>query len=525
MIAIENLCLDLSGQPILRSVSLSIAPGEVTGLVGESGSGKSMTALAMMRLLPPGAQTSGRIDFDGRDILSLSEVALCDMRGNEIGMIFQEPMTALNPVQSIGAQVAETLTIHGQASRATAWARARECLDRVGLQDISAERFPHELSGGQRQRVCIAAAIALRPKLLIADEPSTALDVTTQAQILDLLKGLVDEDGMALLLITHDLGVIAQLAARVAVMKDGEIVEQGPTEEVLSARLHAYTRQLFAASTHQPARRSRPSGEVLLKAENVSQSYPGQRRGLLRRDPPVEAVKSVSFELCAGESLGLVGGSGCGKSTLARALMGLDRVTGGRITLAGQPVSPSMSPEARSAIQIVFQDPFGSFDPRWRVARLVAEPFHLSPHRRDLAHQRARVAEVLDAVQLSASDMEKYPHEFSGGQRQRIAIARALVLDPDILVLDEAVSALDVSVRAGILDLLAELQASRGLSFLFISHDLTVVRAITDRVLVMQAGEIVEEGKTAEVFAAPKAAYTRALIAAAPRLDRVAEAV
>ncbi|MEL6532811.1 MAG: ATP-binding cassette domain-containing protein, partial [Pseudomonadota bacterium] len=317
----------------VEDVSFQIGAGETVCVVGESGSGKSVSSLALMRLVEFGGGTiaGGALEFETKDRgrIDLSRTpgdVMRDIRGNEIGMIFQEPMTALNPVQSIGAQVAETLTIHGQASRATAWARARECLDRVGLQQISAERFPHELSGGQRQRVCIAAAIALRPKLLIADEPSTALDVTTQAQILDLLKGLVDEDGMALMLITHDLGVIAQVAARVAVMKDGEIVEQGPTEEVLRARRHAYTRQLFAASTHQPARRSRPSGEVLLKAENVSQSYPGQRRGLLRRDPPVEAVKSVSFELCAGESLGLVGGSGCGKSTLARALMGLDRV-------------------------------------------------------------------------------------------------------------------------------------------------------------------------------------------------------
>ena len=437
-------------------------------------------------------------------------------------MIFQEPMTALNPVQTIGDQVAETLTIHGKASGAEARRVARDRLDRVGLSHIALDRYPHELSGGQRQRVCIAAAIALHPRLLIADEPTTALDVTTQAQILDLLKNLVAEEGMSLLLITHDLAVVADMAARIAVMRTGEIVETGPTAQVLAERRHPYTRALFAASSHAPDRAALGAPEPLLAVENVLRTYPGPRQGF-RRGPPVEAVKSVSFELHKGESLGLVGESGCGKSTLTRAILGLDPVQGGDIRLFGRSIVPVMPPELRVGIQVVFQDPYGSFNPRWRVERLVAEPFHLLPDAPRGEDRRARVAEALRAVHLSPDDMAKYPHEFSGGQRQRIAIARALITRPRILVLDEAVSALDVSVRARILDLLAELQGEFGLSYLFISHDLTVVRAITDRVLVMQAGEIVEEGRTDAVFDAPAHPYTRQLLAAAPRIPDLTE--
>jgi peptide/nickel transport system ATP-binding protein len=522
MITLDRLSLAIHDTPILREVSLDIAPGEIFGLVGESGSGKSMTALALMGLLPQGARTSGAARLDGTDLLSLSEPQLCRLRGNQIGMIFQEPMTALNPVQSIGAQVAETLTIHGKARRSEALTIARDRLDRVGLSHIALERYPHELSGGQRQRVCIAAAIALGPRLLIADEPTTALDVTTQAQILDLLKGLVAEDGLSLLLITHDLAVVAQMADRIAVMQAGEIVETGPTDTVLAERRHPYTRALFAASSHAPDRHAQPAPEPLLAVENVVRSYPGPRRGF-HRGPPVAAVREVSFTLNKGESLGLVGESGCGKSTLTRAILGLDPVQGGDIRLFGQSIVPQMPQALRAGIQVVFQDPYGSFNPRWRVERLVAEPFHLLPDPPRGADRRARVAEALRAVRLLPDDMKKYPHEFSGGQRQRIAIARALITRPKILVLDEAVSALDVSVRARILDLLAELQGAFGLSYLFISHDLTVVRAITDRVLVMQAGQIVEQGPTAAVFDTPGHPYTRQLLAAAPRLPTLKE--
>jgi peptide/nickel transport system ATP-binding protein len=517
MIAIDRLSLDIHGSPILRDVSLDIAPGEVLGLVGESGSGKSMTALAVMGLLPQGARATGTIRLDGVDLLTQSEAQLCAIRGNRIGMIFQEPMTALNPVKTIGDQVAETLIIHGKANRAEAQRIARDRLDRVGLSQITRDRYPHELSGGQRQRVCIAAAIALNPRLLIADEPTTALDVTTQAQILALLQSLVADEGLSLLLITHDLAVVADMAKRIGVMQSGQIVDMGPTAHVLSERRHPYTAALFAASSHRPNRTINPTPEPLLRVDRVTRSYRAPRRGL-GRGPEVAAVNDVSFTLHKGESLGLVGESGCGKSTLTRAILGLDPVQGGDIQIFGQSIAPYMPPALRAGIQVVFQDPYGSFNPRWRVEKIVAEPFHLLANAPQGRARRDRVAEALSAVRLSPDDMMKYPHAFSGGQRQRIAIARALITRPKILVLDEAVSALDVSVRARILDLLAALQGELGLSYLFISHDLTVVRAITDRVLVMQAGKIVEQGPTATVFDAPQHPYTRQLITAAPRL-------
>jgi peptide/nickel transport system ATP-binding protein len=518
MIEVDRLSLDIHGIPILRDVSFAMQPGRTFGLVGESGSGKSMTALALMQLLPDGGRTSGTASLDGIDLLNRPEAEMCALRGNEIGMIFQEPMTALNPVRTIGDQVAETLRIHGAARRRDALEVARQKLDRVGLPQIALDRYPHELSGGQRQRVCIATAIALRPRLLIADEPTTALDVTTQAQILDLLRGLVTEEDMALLLITHDLAVVADMADHVAVMKAGEIVEQGSTQDVLSQQNHPYTRALFEASDHRPTRTRRHAGDPILTGTDIDRNYPGPRIGLFRRGDPVRAVNGVSLALNEGESLGLVGESGCGKSTLTRAILGLDPIQGGEIRALGNPISPQMPHELRAGIQVVFQDPYGSFNPRWTVERLVAEPYHLLSEKPSRADRRQQVADALQAVGLAVSDMDKYPHEFSGGQRQRIAIARALITQPKILVLDEAVSALDVRVRAQILDLLADLQNRMGLSYLFISHDLTVVRAITDRVMVMQAGQIVEQGPTTRVFDAPEHPYTQALLAAAPRL-------
>ncbi|WP_298908278.1 dipeptide ABC transporter ATP-binding protein [uncultured Aliiroseovarius sp.] len=516
MIKIQNLSLSIHETPILRDVDLSIAPGQVVGLVGESGSGKSMTALALMGLLPRGAEVSGRVMLDETDLSTLDEPALCDIRGRRISMIFQEPMTALNPVKTIGDQVAETLLIHTDTSKADALRIAAEKLSRVGLpQDrFPLDRYPHELSGGQRQRVCIAMAIALHPDLLIADEPTTALDVTTQAQILDLLKELVAEEGMGLLLITHDLAVVAGMADHVAVMRKGEIVEQGATETLFRTMSHPYTRQLLEASSHAPDGAARPSAAPLLQVKNAVRDYPLPRTRLFGPAPQFRAVDGVSFTLNTGESLGLVGESGCGKSTLSRAILGLEALQGGEILLNGTPITPDMDPARRAGLQVVFQDPYGSFNPRWTVEKLVAEPFHLLGKRPENWRDRARHA--LAEVGLPGEAMTRYPHEFSGGQRQRIAIARALILRPELILLDEAVSALDVSIRADILDLLADLQAKHGLAYLFISHDLGVVRNVTDRVLVMRAGQIVEEGETEAVFTHPQHDYTRNLINAAP---------
>ncbi|WP_068109431.1 ABC transporter ATP-binding protein [Tropicimonas marinistellae] len=517
MIALDGVSLGIGGQPILHNVSLRIDAGKVLGLVGESGSGKSMTALSVMRLLPEAATLTGQISLEGRDLTALSERQMCAVRGADVGMIFQEPMTALNPVQSIGDQVAETLLVHGAAGRAEAARIARERLTRVGMSPdrFPLDRFPHELSGGQRQRVCIALAIALRPKLLIADEPTTALDVTTQAKILELIRELVREEGMGCLLISHDLAVVAQMSDRIAVMKSGEVVEHGPTSDVLEQMQHPYTRALFEASRHQPNRTHERNGDPLLEVREAVRDYPLKRARLFGPRPSFRAVDGVSLTIQRGESLGLVGESGCGKSTLTRAILGLEPLQDGSILLDGKPVTPEMPADLRRRMQVVFQDPYGSFNPRHRVRRLLAEPFHLTGRPADM---EARLVEALESVGLAPSDLEKFPHEFSGGQRQRIAIARALVARPDLIVLDEAVSALDVSIRAQILDLLVELQARHGLTYLFISHDLTVVRAVTDRVLVMRAGRIVESGETEAVFAAPRNPYTQALLAAAPVL-------
>ncbi|PID36081.1 MAG: microcin ABC transporter ATP-binding protein [Rhodobacterales bacterium] len=518
MIETRNLSMTIHGIPVLHDVDLTIAPGKITGLVGESGSGKSMTALAIMGLAPRGAKISGEVLLDGEDLTQRSEKEYCDLRGNRIGMIFQEPMTALNPVQPIGKQVAETLLVHGKAGRAEAMEIAAQKLARVGLppEKVPLSRYPHELSGGQRQRVAIAMAIALHPELLIADEPTTALDVTTQAQILDLLRELVAEEGMSLLLITHDLAVVAQMADHVAVMQRGEIVEQAPTETLFCNMQHPYTRALLEASGHQPAGVDAPQKAPLLSVENAVREYRTARPTPFSPPGRFRAVNQVSFEIGSGESVGLVGESGCGKSTLTRALLGLEAVQSGRIRFRGEEMRPGVDPAVRAGIQVVFQDPYGSFNPRWQVGKLVSEPFHLLAQRP--ADWRDRVAQALEEVGISPDAINRYPHEFSGGQRQRIAIARALILRPDLIILDEAVSALDVSIRAQILDLLADLRARHHMAYLFISHDLSVVRRVTDRVLVMRAGEIVERGETEAVFTNPTHEYTQSLIEATPEI-------
>jgi peptide/nickel transport system ATP-binding protein len=525
---IENLNLSIYGTEILKDVALSAAKGEIIGVIGESGSGKSMTAFSVMNLLPTGAEVSGKIILDGQDLLSKSEPEMCAIRGNDIGMIFQEPMTALNPVKTIGAQVAETVLIHGNVNRAKANVIARDILNRVGLPagQFPLTRYPHELSGGQRQRVVIAMAIALRPKLLIADEPTTALDVTTQAQILDLLKQLVAEDGMCLMLITHDLGVVAEVADHIVIMKDGEVVESGETHPLFRNMKHPYTKALFAASSHVPEKGDERSAETpLLEVRNAIRDYTLPRKSVFGKPQNFRAVNDVSFVLHNGENLGLVGESGCGKSTLTRAILGLEALQGGEIRIHDIPVEAGthMSRDLRRKMQVVFQDPYGSFNPRHKVARLVAEPLHLLDDEPKGAERRSAVKRALAEVSMQASDADKYIHEFSGGQRQRIAIARALIIKPDLIILDEAVSALDVSIRAKILDLLADLSNRLNLSYLFISHDLSVVRSVTDRVMVMKSGEIVEHGETEAVFANPQHEYTKTLIAAAPSLQDALE--
>lgn len=526
LLKVENLSLSIYGTSILRRVSFSVTSGKILALIGESGSGKSMTAYSILKLLPKGSEIDGDITLVGKDIIAANEAEMCDLRGDEVGIIFQEPMTALNPVQTIGAQVAEAILVHTKVSKAEAFRRARETLNRVELPEdrFPLSRYPHELSGGQRQRVVIAMAIALQPKLLIADEPTTALDVTTQAEILTLLKRLVAEDGMGMILITHDLAVVSEVADDIVIMKSGEIVETGQPNHLFAQMKHPYTKALFSASGHVPDRgKSTISPDALLQVKSVSRDYALPRKNLFGPVEFFRAVNNVSFEIKRGESVGLVGESGCGKSTLTRAILGLEQVQAGEILLDGASVYAGRKPniDVRRKMQVVFQDPYSSFNPRHRVDRLITEPFHLMETSPTAAARQDAIAQALESVGLTYEDADKYIHEFSGGQRQRIAIARALIIKPELIILDEAVSALDVAIRAQILDLLAELSDRFGLSYLFISHDLSVVRSITDRVLVMKSGEIVEQGDTKTVFDTPKHDYTKTLIAAVPKLPHV----
>ena len=520
LLQVERLSLTLDGRPLLQDLSLTLQAGEVLGLVGASGSGKSLTALALMGLLPEGARLSGSLRLDGKDLLSLSEARWNALRGQRLGLVFQEPMSALNPLMSIGAQLAEALRLHRPMSRREAWEQARAALGRVGLgdDDAGARRHPHQLSGGQRQRVVIAIALAHQPHLLIADEPTTALDVTTQAQILALLTGLAREQGCALLLVTHDLALVAQAADRVAVLQQGRLVEQGEARALLSRPQHPATQALLAQAELPPARAAAATGgEPLLQVQDLSRDYT-LGGGLWRRPTIRRALDSVSLTVHRGERVGLVGESGSGKSTLLRAVLGLERPQAGRITLAGQPWGAGDERALRRRVQIVFQDPYGSLDPRWPAWRLVAEPLHLREQPPSPADARALAEHWLERVGLGAAVAERRAHQFSGGQRQRLALARALIIEPELLVLDEAVSALDAAVRAQILTLLDQLCREQGTATLFVSHDLAVMRAATDRLYVLQQGRIVESGATAQVLQAPQAAYTARLLADTPEL-------
>jgi microcin C transport system ATP-binding protein len=502
-------------------ISFDIAAGETVALVGESGSGKSVTALSIPRLLPyPAAHhPSGRILLEGRDLLAASEDEMRAVRGDDVTMVFQEPMTSLNPLHRVERQIGEILTLHRGLSARQARERTLELLRLVGIREPETrlDSFPHQLSGGQRQRVMIAMALANEPKLFIADEPTTALDVTVQAQILTLLADLKARSQMAMLFITHDLGIVRKVADRVCVMTKGRIVESGPVAEIFANPRHDYTRALLAAEPKGRAAPVPPEAPIVLEAGPIKVHFP-IRRGLLRKTVGhVKAVDGVSLDLREGETLGIVGESGSGKTTLGLALLRLTASAGPIVVLGRdiQGVAAKALRPLRREMQIVFQDPYGSLSPRLTVGQIVEEGLLVQEKRTSAEQRRATVAEALSEVGLDPASMDRYPHEFSGGQRQRIAIARAMVLGPKLVVLDEPTSALDMSVQAQIVTLLRRLQAERGLAYLFISHDLKVVRALANRVLVMQDGRIVEEGPTERIFEAPQQDYTRALIAAA----------
>jgi peptide/nickel transport system ATP-binding protein len=520
---------------VVDGLGFDLAAGETLCIAGESGSGKSMTALAVMRLLPePMARiAAGSVHFAGRDLATLSESAMRRVRGNEIGMIFQEPMTSLNPVLTIGRQISEAVLTHRDVSSAEARRVALEMLESVRIAEPARRmnQYPHELSGGMRQRVMIAMAIACNPKVLIADEPTTALDVTIQAQILSLIRDLQREHGTAVILITHDMGVVAEMADRVIVMNQGRMVEQGSTEAIFSAPREGYTKRLLAAvprlgamaGTERPIRAAAgkaPANTPVVQVDDLVVRFDIKGGVLQRRVRRVHAVEGVSFALARGETLALVGESGCGKSTTGKALMNLVPWTG-EISVAGRQTAGlsrrAMKPVRRD-IQMIFQDPYASLDPRMTVGELVAEPLviHGLASGSELAD---RVAWLFRRVGLTPEQQRRHPHEFSGGQRQRICIARALSLSPKVIVADESVSALDVSVQAQVLDLLQELQDELGLSYLFISHDMAVVEQISHRVAVMYLGRIVEIGSRAQVFENPRHPYTRQLLDAVPIAD------
>ncbi|WP_448559823.1 ABC transporter ATP-binding protein [Tistrella mobilis] len=528
LLDIQNLSVGLEhGPTVVEDASLSIARGRILAVVGESGSGKTVVSRAVLDLLPsPLIRRSGRILFDGRDITTLEGAARRKVRGGQIGMVFQEPMVSLNPALSVGAQLVEGLMLHEKIGRAEARERALAMLARIRIDDPARcfGAWPHEFSGGMRQRIMLASVMLLKPRLLIADEPTTALDTLVQREVLELMVELARENDTAILLVSHDLGLVARYADDVVVMRGGRVIERGPTAQILLDPQHDYTRNLLEAMP-RPRRLAPPArAEVpVVEARDLVVIHKGRRR-MLKRQPDKRAVDGVSFQVAPGETLALVGESGSGKTTIGRCLVGLTRPSGGQLTFRGTDLARATGAEARARrldCQMVFQDPFSSLDPRHGVGRIVAEPLrHVPGLAADEA--RRRVDEVLEEVGLGSAYAKRLPHELSGGQRQRVAIARAIVRRPAFVVADEAVSALDMTVQAQVLDLFGDLQQRHGFSCLFITHALSVVRRIAHRVAVMKDGRIVETAETEELFARPRHDYTRALLAAAPVLEPAA---
>lgn len=522
LLDVRNLTVSFShdGKSVaaVKGVTFSVEKGETVALVGESGSGKSVTALSTVALLPESARVEGSITYDGREMVGAPEARLRDIRGNDISFIFQEPMTSLNPLHTLERQIGESLKLHQGLTGDKARARIIDLLEKVGIRDAESRlsAYPHQLSGGQRQRVMIAMALANGPELLIADEPTTALDVTIQAQILELLMELKETEGMSLLFITHDLGIVRRFADRVCVMKGGEIVETGPTATIFADPQHPYTRKLLAAEPSGLPDPVPEGSQEVVSCDGLRVWFPITAGFLRRTVGHVKAVNDASLSVRQGETLGIVGESGSGKTTLALALMRLVS-SDGPIVFQGRNIQGLRTRELRPLrrdMQIVFQDPFGSLSPRMNIGEIVAEG--LGVHGTEGGRKkRDVVAEILTEVGLDPAMMHRYPHEFSGGQRQRIAIARAMVLKPKLVVLDEPTSALDMTVQVQIVDLLRDLQVKNGLAYLFISHDLRVVRALSHKVIVMKQGDIVESGDGAQVFEAPRTDYTRELLAAA----------
>ena len=529
ILEVNDLQVAFHGKPVVHGVNLHIDRGETLALVGESGSGKSVTALSVPQLLPypQASHPRGSVLLDGVEMIGASKATLLKMRGNRVSMIFQEPMTSLNPLHTIGRQVGEVLVVHQRMGRDAVQARTLELLELVGLQRAGErlKAYPHELSGGQRQRVMIAMALANEPDLLLADEPTTALDVTIQAHILALLKDLQERLNMALLLITHDLTTVRRIADRVCVMNQVEIVEHASTQALFSAPQHAYTRSLLAAQPSVEPVVASPDAETLLQADNIHVYFP-LGNGWLRKRRVLKAVDDISLTIDRGQTVGVVGESGSGKTTLGMALMRLIN-SQGVINLDGtnlQKLSAREFKPFRRRMQIVFQDPYGSLSPRRSVRQIIEQGLVVHEPRQSSTERDTLIDEALLDVGLDPGDKERYPHEFSGGQRQRIAIARAMILKPDFIVLDEPTSALDMSVQAQVVDLLRDLQRRHDLSYLFISHDLKVVRALAHELIVMKDGVIVEQGRAADIFDAPQQDYTRALLAAAFDLEVIADA-